>query len=212
MKTWIKICGIRSLTIARTAIEHGVNALGFILTESPRRITPEDALAIRRTFPEEVEAVGVFRNEPLEVIQEAARFIGLDRVQLHGSVDQQAILTLSREFSVIQALSVHRDGSFDHGLLDLPAEHLLLDTTAGGQHGGTGLAFDWTILADLPRSRMIIAGGVGPENVGELVQRYHPYGIDANSRLEVAPGVKDPEMIVKLINTVRRAEGFKESK
>jgi phosphoribosylanthranilate isomerase len=206
MGTWIKICGMTSFGDAHVAYEAGANAIGFILTPSPRQIEPTGAAAIRAELPEELETVGVFTNESAEDILETAHFIGLSRIQLHGAPRPELIDRLWREYPLIQAIPVETDGRFTNAHLELPVQNILLDTSVGGHSGGTGQTFDWSILKQLDSSRLIVAGGVSATNVHELVVGYRPFGVDANSKLELAPGVKDHEKIKAFVAAVRSAD------
>ena len=206
MGTWIKICGMTSFGDAHVAYEAGANAIGFILTPSPRQIDPTGAAAIRAELPEELETVGVFTDESAEDILETAHFVGLTRIQLHGTPRPELIDRLWREYPLIQAIPVETDGRFNSAYLDLPVQNILLDTSVGGHSGGTGQTFDWSILKSLDRSRLIVAGGVSETNVHDLIVAYRPFGVDANSRLELAPGVKDQAKMRAFISAVRAAD------
>ena len=109
---------------------------------------------------------------------------------------------------MIQAARVLPDGSFNHSVFNLKAHHILLDTAIKGMSGGTGIKFNWEILRGMDMSRTIVAGGVGPQNVGTLVSEYHPWGVDASSQLESAPGIKDPEKVRQYLTAVRTADRF----
>ncbi len=206
MSTWVKICGITRLEDARAAVQFGANAVGLILTESPRRVAPQDAFQIRQGLPGSVQSVGVFTEESIDEIMDLTKLLKLDLVQLHGAPDEGRIKAIRKICPVIQAIRVLPDGSFNHSVFQLPADHVLLDTAIKGFHGGTGKLFEWSILQNLDVSRLIVAGGVGPHNVGELVRLYRPYGVDASSQLEQSPGIKDHNRISSYVEAVRKAD------
>jgi len=206
MNTWVKVCGITREEDARIALDAGANAIGIILTESPRRVNPEQAFRIRNSLPSTVECVGVFTNESMEEILDLSEALRLDRIQLHGSPEEARIQSLQGYRPVIQAVRVLPDGSFNRDLLNSEADHLLLDTAIKGQSGGTGKVFKWATLNAIDMSRLIVAGGVGPENVTELITRYRPYGVDASSQLELSPGIKDPAKVRAYLAAARAAD------
>ncbi len=180
----VKICGITNREDALAAIEGGASALGFnFWPKSPRYVSPERAAELLAVLPGVVWRVGVFVNEPPETVAQMAEELGLDVVQLHGEAAAPAGLRVWRALPV--------DAAFRAELLDLyPAEAFLLDAPAGAQIGGTGRSFDWRRAAGL-KHRIILAGGLDADNVREAIRTARPWGVDACSRLESAPGKKD---------------------
>jgi phosphoribosylanthranilate isomerase len=180
----VKICGITNREDALAAIEGGAAALGFnFWPNSPRYLAPERAAELLANLPDTVWKVGVFVNEPLENVRALAAALKLDAVQLHGDSPFPAGLR------VWKALAV--DAAFHPELLDqFPAEAFLLDAPGGALYGGTGRSFDWRRIAGL-RHRIILAGGLDAANVREAIRTARPWGVDACSRLESAPGKKD---------------------
>ncbi len=190
----VKICGITNPEDLKVAVEAGANAVGFnFFPRSPRYVTPERAAALARQVPAEVLKVGVFVNEPAERIQAVAAEAGLDVAQLHGDCGVPAGLRIWR------AVAVGPD--FDPAALaGSEAEAFLLDAPAGDLYGGTGRTFDWGRAEGLG-VKFVLAGGLGPDNVAEAVRRLRPWGVDACSRLEAAPGRKDPEKVRAFVRT-----------
>lgn len=174
----VKICGITNREDAKAAVAAGASALGFnFFAGSPRCVTPEHAAAIGDGLP--VLKVGVFVDES-DMAGIAAR-AGLDVLQLHGS---ETAAQAPPGFRVWKAFRI--TPSWDPAVLSgYHVEAFLLD----GPAPGTGEAFDWTRAVGI--RNVILAGGLGPDNVGEAVRRLRPWGVDACSRLESAPGVKD---------------------
>jgi phosphoribosylanthranilate isomerase len=192
----IKICGITNLEDARLAVELGADALGFIFyPKSPRKVAPESARKIIAQLPPFVAAVGVFVDEAAAVVRDLAARVGLDWVQLHGQESPEYCRSLGRR--VIKGFRV-KDKNF---LAELEpfrgaAQALLLDTYKKGQVGGTGEIFNWHLAREAkPYGRIILAGGLTPENVAQAIATAQPDAVDVASGTEAAPGRKDPERL-----------------
>jgi len=177
----VKICGITNLEDALAAIEGGAAALGFnFWPRSPRYITPESARRLIENLPEKVDKVGVFVDEAPGAVAAVASETGLDVVQLHG---RETAIEFPQGLRVWKAIRMGE--KFDRTALDqFPAEALLLDGPSNG------VPFDWTIAAGIPR-KVIVAGGLDAGNVGRAIEQARPWGVDACSRIESAPGKKD---------------------
>ncbi len=205
MTVRVKVCGIRRREDAELAVDLGAWALGFIFhPPSPRAIEPADAAAIVRELPIGVEKVGVFVDRDREEVERIAREVGLSLVQLHGreSPEYCAAVTGAR---VLKALRVGKE--FDPALVEKYTRWaILLDTYRPGLPGGTGETFDWTVARDIGRTTpVLLAGGLGPENVAEAIRTAAPLGVDVSSGVESAPGVKDHDRLRKLFDEVRAA-------
>ncbi|MCS6953570.1 MAG: phosphoribosylanthranilate isomerase [Bryobacterales bacterium] len=198
----VKICGITNLEDALAAVEAGASALGFnFYPRSPRYIAPEAAGRLIQSLPGEVWKVGVFVNEPPERVAELARQAGLDVVQLHGDEPPEAVPAGLR---VWKAFRVGRE--FDASrLASYAVEACLLDAAEPGWFGGSGRVFDWSALPRL-NVRIVVAGGLDASNVGTAVRTLRPWGVDACSRLESAPGKKDRHKMAAFIQAAREAE------
>jgi phosphoribosylanthranilate isomerase len=179
----VKICGITSAEDALVAVDAGASAIGFnFYPASPRYLTPEAAALIAAQLPSGVMKVGVFVDEAPASVADIARAVPLDIVQLHGGEAPVGV----RYWRVCR---VNGDS-----VLDLEnvagAEAILLDTAVRGMHGGTGRTFAWP-LARIIGHNVIVAGGLDAGNVREAIRQAHPWGVDACSRIESAPGRKD---------------------
>ena len=200
----VKICGITSKDDALIAVAAGADALGFVFFEkSPRFISPQKAAAIIRDLPPLVQTVGLFVNEEADQVNWTTDFCGIDLVQLHGEEDPDYCLGVNRR--VIKAFRV-KDSSSLAGIKRYQVSGFLLDAWSSAVHGGTGQSFDWDLakvtgVAD----RLILAGGLTPENVAEAVRTVAPYGVDVSSGVESTPGRKDPDKVREFI---RRAKGI----
>lgn len=184
----IKICGVTNLDDARAACDAGATAIGLnFFPRSPRYIDPETAAPIAAAIPRGVLKVGVFVNEaPADL----AAQLGLDIIQVHGQAP-------APDYRYWQAVSVRPD--FAPAELDAySAEAFLLDAPAGDQYGGTGRTFDWAGIGSLTQ-KVIIAGGLDETNVARAIELAQPWGVDACSRLERTPGLKDHRKMAAFI-------------
>lgn len=203
----IKVCGITRSVDARLACELGASAIGFVFWDrSPRRIDPAAAAAIAAELPAEVLPVGVFVDAPAEEIRAVVEHVGLRAVQLHGDETEEQMRQLPSEVAVIKAVAL-RSSADVAAALQLPEElTVLLDVHDPVRRGGTGRTVDWTLAADVARRRRtFLAGGLGPDNVAGAIAAVRPYGVDASSRLEAAPGVKDPARLRAFLSAARAA-------
>ena len=203
---FIKVCGITRLSDAVHAVEQGATALGFVLwPRSPRAVSVERAAEIIAELPSLVMTVGVFVNEPIDGIRSAAERARLTAVQLHG--DEPPAYADALDWPVIRAVSV---GEIDRAADAWSAETaLLVDNIDPVRRGGTGAAVDWTRAAGVAKTRrVVLAGGLTPENVATAIRAVHPFGVDVSSGVESAPGVKDLDKVTQFISNARFA--FKE--
>lgn len=191
----VKICGITNREDALAAVEGGATALGFnFFRKSPRFIEPEDAARIIEGLPETVWKVGVFVNEAPAAVASLARRTGLEVAQLHGDEPPNS---LPRDIRVWKAFRV--DSAFDPARLDLyDVEACLLDAPSSELYGGTGGSFNWSLGAGLKR-KIILAGGLDEHNVSAAIRAARPWGVDACSRLESAPGRKDHRKMTRFL-------------
>ena len=200
----VKICGITCREDALSAVAAGADALGFVFFEkSLRFVTPRKAAAIIRELPPFVQTVGLFVNEEAEQVNWAANFCGLDLVQLHGEEDPEFCRGVNRR--VIKAFRV-KDSASLTGIKRYQVTGYLLDAWSPQAHGGTGQTFDWELARSVATTgKLVLAGGLTPENVAEAVRTVAPYGVDVSSGVESTPGRKDPE---KVRGFIRRAKGL----
>jgi phosphoribosylanthranilate isomerase len=203
----VKICGITRWADARLAVEAGADALGFnFYRPSPRYIEPRAAARIARRLGKKVTKVGVFVDEPAESVRRIAGEVGLDAVQLHGSERPARVRELAAFSPAIKVFRV-RPGFRPARLGRYPAATaFLLDGYAPGRHGGTGRRFDWETARRAARyGRVILAGGLRPENVAEAIRQARPYAIDVCSGVESRPGKKDPVKMRQFMRQVKQA-------
>jgi phosphoribosylanthranilate isomerase len=192
--TVVKVCGITSVEDARAAVGAGAGALGFnFYPKSPRYITAAGAAAITATVPEGILKVGVFVNESPAKVAEIVKEAGLDVAQLHGDEGPDQIppgVRVWKAFRVDEAFGLERLEAF-------PAEAFWLDTPTA-MYGGSGHTFDWT-RARGAAGKILLAGGLDESNVRQAIAVAHPWGVDACSRLESAPGKKDHGRMARFI-------------
>jgi phosphoribosylanthranilate isomerase len=200
---FIKVCGITRLTDALHAVEQGATAIGFVLwPRSPRAVTVERAAEIIAELPSSVMAVGVFVNEPIDGIRQIAERARLTAVQLHG--DEPPAYADALAWPVIRAVSVDDIGEAAEAWSADTA--LLVDNIDLVRRGGTGAAIDWSQAADIAqRRRVVLAGGLTPDNVASAIRAVRPYGVDVSSGVESAPGVKDFQKVARFIANARGA-------
>src|ERR1700738_2130935 len=200
---FVKVCGTTSEEDALLAVAMDADAIGFIFAPSPRQISPTIARDIAKRLPPEVMTVGVFRNEAPRRVVDIMQFAGLECAQLHGHErPEQARWIRKRLPRVFQAfaagdptVSRAREYGVDAVLLDNPAP-------------GSGQVFDWALASEVPTGiKLMIAGGLTPDNVSGAVTAVQPWGVDVVSGVEKEPGVKDPVKLWAFVAAARAAAG-----
>jgi phosphoribosylanthranilate isomerase len=197
----IKICGITRADDALAAVAGGAGAVGFVFWPgSPRFIDPFRARKIAAALPPFITAVGVFVNQPLEYIKGVTSLVRLGAVQLHGDETPQFASAITGP--VVKAIAL--DAADEAQIAAWPTSTtLLLDVHDPVKRGGTGRTIDWTAAADVAaRRRVLLAGGLTPDNVADAVARVRPFGIDVSSGVERAPGIKDHQRLRALFEAL----------
>jgi phosphoribosylanthranilate isomerase len=198
---FVKICGITTEDDALLAVAMGADAVGFVFAPSPRQIAPQKAYDITRRLPPEILTVGVFRNELPSRVIHLAHQAGVKAVQLHGRETAEQSREVAGHFRwVIKAfpaadenLSRADEYGTDMILLDAPSP-------------GSGKVFDWSLAGDAPGAmKLILAGGLTPDNVGAAVAEVEPWGVDVSTGVEREPGKKDPLAVKHFIENARAA-------
>jgi phosphoribosylanthranilate isomerase len=193
---FVKVCGITRLEDAIAAIDAGANAIGFVFwPNSPRFVDPYRARAIAAKLPPFVTAVGLFVNQPVEYVNGVASLVRLGAVQLHG--DEPPAFAALVTAPIIKALPVAAADAW-------PEETtLLLDAHDPVKRGGTGRTIDWSAAASVAaRRRVLLAGGLTPDNVADAIVQVRPFGVDVSSGVERAPGIKDHQRIRALFEAI----------
>jgi phosphoribosylanthranilate isomerase len=206
--TYVKICGICRVEDGRAAAAAGASAIGIVFWPgSPRVVDLDAARAIVAALPAGVPAIGVFVNQAVDEINEVVRHAGLFGVQLHGDEPPDIIARIRRP--VVRALSLETIGRLEA----VPAHvTVLLDAHDPAARGGTGRAIDWArARAVSERRRIVLAGGLTPENVGEAIATAKPYAVDVSTGVERAPREKDHARIAAFVEAVRTADATREA-
>jgi phosphoribosylanthranilate isomerase len=199
----VKICGITNLEDALTAIDLGADALGFnFYRKSPRYIEPAAAKSIIAKLPPLVSLVGIFVNEfSPERVMTVAHALGIGTVQLHGGEPA----AYARKIGDLRIIKVFRvDERFNvYQLAEFPAHAFLLDAYDSKQWGGTGKTFNWEVaVAARKFGRVILAGGLNPENIQQAIVAVRPYAVDICSGVELKPGKKDLKKMESLFKAI----------
>lgn len=203
----VKFCGLRSEADVDIACGLGVWAVGFVLTESCRRIELDTCARLARQVPAGILKFGVVATESPEYIAQCVDVCGLDAVQVHAEHTADEWATYA-SLPIIRAVRVASRASLC-ALEDVRGGRFLLDAAVAGQVGGTGVAFDWTLAREAAAyGEVILAGGLTSENVAEAIRVAQPFALDVSSGLESARGVKSPERMQAFADAVRRAVGL----
>ena len=214
--TMVKVCGITEVEHALAAAEEKADFIGLVFAPSSRRITRDKARRIIeavRELKDRPEVVGVFVNLPAAEVNRIAEDLPLDRVQLSGDESWKYCLDIEKPFIKTIHVSKKSTGvdiaraiSVGSGILYGKQRIFLLDTSVPGKYGGTAQTFDWELALEVPAHfPLMVAGGINPQNVGNLINSVHPWGIDASSGLETN-GVKDVDKIRMFLRAVRRED------
>lgn len=222
-KSWIKICGTTNYEDALLAWEAGADAIGFIFVEqSSRYITPESAHKISNELARPVERIGVVADWTTDQMVDLVCTCSLSGLQLHGNESPKVVRELRNELPMERlgkTLHVNSAGPLIEKVRQYQncgLDNLLLDSavSVSGKSGGTGTSFDWTmassaLLCSGNKLPIIIAGGLTPQNVGDAIDLFHPFGVDVASSIERERGKKDPDKLRGFIHAVRTADSQK---
>lgn len=203
--TEIKVCGITNVEDALFAAACGADAVGFIFhAPSPRYVLPKTARQIIASLPAGIVKVGVFVNRDPDEVRRIAEDCGIDLIQLHGDEPPEYCRRLPPE-RIIKAVSPRTPEEI-RALAAYDVRAFLMDARDRGLYGGTGKRADWGLAAKLGKEHpLILAGGLGEENIGEALGAVAPRALDINSGAERAPGLKDHERLRRIIAIIRKA-------
>jgi phosphoribosylanthranilate isomerase len=215
---WIKICGITNLEDAKGISELKVDALGFVLSaSSPRKIewaAAKKIIEALRSEGNKISMVGVFVNEEIEKVLKYYESLGLNYIQLSGDEEKDYLKDLKKKvegMKIIKSIRIkYENEHYKAGInekieiLKRYADFILLDSYRKGFYGGTGVSFNWNIAEDYSsKIPVILSGGLDPENVRQAVDIVKPFGVDASSRLEIYPGKKDLDKVIRFVNVLK---------
>jgi phosphoribosylanthranilate isomerase len=206
MATAVKICGVTRTEDALVAARAGAQAVGMIFyPKSPRFVEDEVAAGIVKALPPFVTPVALFVDQPAAQIARAIESVRPQLLQFHG--EEAADFCRSFGLPYIKAVRVRAGVDLLQYARQYPdAKGLLLDAFVEGSHGGTGSAFDWSLVPREFPLPLILAGGLDPDNVGAAVRRVRPWAVDVSSGVEATKGIKDAAKVVAFIRGVRNAD------
>jgi phosphoribosylanthranilate isomerase len=203
----IKICGITKLEDAKLAWELGAHAIGLnFYTQSPRSLSPAAAADLVDRLPPFVSPVGVFVNWDAEPVIALCKALHLSAAQLHGDESPAVVAKVAKELQVIKVLRLGQGSTPPAFTQYRPASAFLIDAAQSNQYGGTGETSNWHLARSAAQShRIILAGGLNPDNVAEAIRIVRPYAVDVASGVEARPGKKDPAKMRAFFEQVARA-------
>ncbi|PXV61608.1 phosphoribosylanthranilate isomerase [Dyella jiangningensis] len=204
--TRIKCCGMTRVEDALFAAQQGADAIGVVLTaRSKRRVSVEQAQTIVRAMPPFVTTVALFMDDDAGFVREAIEAIRPDMAQFHGAEPDDWCAQFGLHY--LKAMAMGEGAAALPQLQRYPgAAGLLLDGHGLGEAGGSGKAFDWSLMPRDLTQPLILAGGLNPANVAQAVRLAHPWGVDVASGIESAPGIKDARKLAGFIHAVREAD------
>jgi phosphoribosylanthranilate isomerase len=198
---FIKICGITNEQDALLAVALGADALGFVFAPSPRQVAPQRVKEIVRRLPQNIITVGVFRDEHPQRVIDTVREAGVFGAQLHGHESTRHVSDVMKEIHwVVKAVAA---GSVEARTADDFQTNLIL---VDSPNPGSGVEFDRSLLSEIPSGlRILLAGGLTPENVVDAIAQVEPWGVDVSSGVEKSHGYKDPIKLKNFIEASRSA-------
>ena len=198
---FVKICGITSEADALLAVSLGADAVGFLFAPSPRQVSVQLAGDIAKRLPSETLTVGVFRDEAPQRVVEAIHSAGLGAAQLHGHESAEETKWVRARVPIV--IKAFRAGERAIARFEeFGADYLLVD----GDNPGSGQVFDWRLAEGVAdHHRLIVCGGLRPDNVGAAVAHLRPGGVDVSTGVESSPGHKDPLLMRDFIANARQA-------
>ena len=199
---WVKICGITNEDDALLATALGADSIGFMFAPSRRQVDLDTVRDIVKRLPNEIVTVGVFRNERPERVSEIVNKLGLHGAQLHGHEPLREVRWIRQRVQfVIQAFAAG-DPTIQ-AAANGPADIIMLD----GVNPGSGKVFDWHLAESVPGGvRLLLAGGLTPDNVEDAIHKVRPWGVDVSTGVEAAPGRKDPRKLRLFIEAAKATE------
>ena len=203
MNTSIKLCGFKHLNDIIFASSLNINYLGMIFVQNlPRTIELQTAMkAIKICRNNDIKSVGVFIDQDASEIEKTLEKVDLDIIQLHGRENIEEYTYLNKD--IIKTIHVSEDLLNQVSKLDFDNINYLLDATDIDCRGGTGNTFDWKILKDIPVEKLFIAGGLKPDNIRDLLDKYTPKCVDVSSGIEKKISIKDHKLMIDFVDRIR---------
>lgn len=203
-RTRVKVCGLTRREDVRLCCELGADAVGFVLvSKSPRYLSLRRAAELARETHGLTQSVALLMNPSTAEVSQVIADVRPSMLQFHGS--ESGAFCDQFEYPYLKAISHHHAGStldaYTH------AQAFIIDSHQPGQPGGSGKTFDWQTIPGTIDRPWLLAGGIGPHNVADAIAAVGPYGVDMASAVESEPGIKDADLLKKLFDEVRRADG-----
>jgi phosphoribosylanthranilate isomerase len=197
----IKICGLTRDEDVKSAIAVGTDAVGFVFTKSPRRISIDTAVRLVGHVPNNVLRIGLFLDQDRSDIDRVLRSVPLDVLQFHGRETEQECTIYGLPW--LKAVAMEHADSARQAEQQYPGSMgLLLDSHSSGGRGGSGKTFDWSLSRSLAKP-VWLAGGLNAENVGRAISLVKPYAVDVSSGVESSPGIKDTARMADFVKAVK---------
>ncbi|MFW5749477.1 MAG: phosphoribosylanthranilate isomerase [Halanaerobium sp.] len=209
-RTMIKLCGMTRREDVVYAVNIGVDALGFILAESPRQINLDKVRELTYNLPPFINRAAVVVNPEPEEVSEIEKSGLFDYIQFHGSEEPE--LLKNTVLKSVKAISIAAEE--DLAAVEKykgSADYLLFDTKIGSQSGGTGQSFDWSLISELELP-YILAGGLGLDNIEEALKKLNPLAVDLNSQVENEPGKKNHRLVKDTVKKIKSFQSKTEAK
>ncbi|MBA2124463.1 hypothetical protein B9J78_05990 [bacterium Unc6] len=203
-KIWVKICGIKTIRHARVAYRYGADAIGLVFTKSPRRVYFKKAKQIVEGLPKNIGKVGVFVNPTFEYIMKAVKRSEITMVQLHGTETFEFCKKIDDAIPVIKAIRIKPNQNISV-LKPYKQFMIILDTYSQNLQGGSGKSFDWGFAKRAREKgyKIILSGGLNPENVQKAIRYVKPFGVDVSSGVEKILAVKDADKIKEFLSNAK---------
>lgn len=208
IRTRVKFCGLVHSADVRLAVQLGVDAIGFVFyPKSPRFLTADAALELRRQVPSYVRLVGLFVNADRAEVHEVRRRLSLDLIQFHGDETPEECAASAGDTPFWRAVRMRQQADLLESKARFPqAEALLLDTFSAG-YGGSGQSFDWSWVTPAPDAQLVMSGGLTPGNVAQAIAQVRPLYVDVSSGIQTAdPRRKDPRLMLEFMQAVAQQD------
>ena len=200
----VKICGLTRDEDVKAAVAAGADAIGFVFTASPRRISIDTAVRLSSYVPKGVLRVGLLLDQDRSEIDQVINSVSIDVLQFHGSETEQECCVFGLPW--LKAVAMENAESAKQAESEYPgAMGLLLDSHATGKRGGSGKVFDWSLSRPIAKP-IWLAGGLNSANVAQAIHVVRPFAVDVSSGVEAAPGIKDASRIRTFIKAVRKVD------
>jgi phosphoribosylanthranilate isomerase len=205
----IKVCGLKNPENIKAVAALNPDYMGFIFYGPSPRFADNLEFEVTNNIPDKIIKTGVFVNESAENIERLINKYSFKAIQLHGNESPEFCLSFKNKVKVIKAFGVDENFNFDQLDEYIDKVDFFLFDTKTSIHGGSGKTFDWAVLEEYKLNiPFFLSGGLSPDNIEEVININHPmfYGVDLNSKFEIAPGLKDIEQLEKAFDSVKQTQ------